>query len=651
MKLPFFSKQKNFDEPFIGLFLKEEEGIAFFMIKYQQEVEVKEKIKFNYTNGWENLTEDVDEILYKFEKKYQLEISKTIFFVYSHLIDDKTKNIKEPYLNKIKELVKNLQLEALGYIESFEAISFYLENKEEAPLTAILLELDKKQLSLFVYKGGKLNYKNILARTDNIIDDFTLGINGIKEKKILLPSRIIIYDSDSIDDVAAKIISYHFDGDYFVQIPKIDILKEDEVINGLVQIFSKQIKINNVKEPEIIDKKFGFVIGGDFEKKEEIKNKKIMPKITFPKINLSFIKGKTAIVIGLLTIFLSLFLNEYFFHKADLTIYLPNQLIEEKLNQSINYEIASTSEEITETILTTGKKEVGDKAKGTVIIHNFDDNEKVFPKGTVLEASGIKFILDNDVKVASASLAADGSAKLPGKNNATITSEIIGSEANLTKGSRFKIDNLSTNIFFAINESALSGGTKKEIRTVSALDIKNLEKNVLDKAEKQIKISSSFKKNKLILKDLSETVIVDSKYSKEIGEEGDRLSLNAKVKKNYYLYDRDLLIKYLLEKINSQLKKGFFINRSNFSYKINQANINKNKVNLEIIVKAKATPKIDENKVIKKILGKNQNKLETILKSDFEIQGYNIVIHQPLPGFKSYLPFLNKNINLTISSL
>lgn len=651
MKLPFFSKQKNFDEPFIGLFLKEEEGIAFFMIKYQQEVEVKEKIKFNYTNGWENLTEDVDEILYKFEKKYQLEISKTIFFVYSHLIDDKTKNIKEPYLNKIKELVKNLQLEALGYIESFEAISFYLENKEEAPLTAILLELDKKQLSLFVYKGGKLNYKNILARTDNIIDDFTLGINGIKEKKILLPSRIIIYDSDSIDDVAAKIISYHFDGDYFVQIPKIDILKEDEVINGLVQIFSKQIKINNVKEPEIIDKKFGFVIGGDFEKKEEIKNKKIMPKITFPKINLSFIKGKTAIVIGLLTIFLSLFLNEYFFHKADLTIYLPNQLIEEKLNQSINYEIASTSEEITETILTTGKKEVGDKAKGTVIIHNFDDNEKVFPKGTVLEASGIKFILDNDVKVASASLAADGSAKLPGKNNATITSEIIGSEANLTKGSRFKIDNLSTNIFFAINESALSGGTKKEIRTVSALDIKNLEKNVLDKAEKQIKISSSFKKNKLILKDLSETVIVDSKYSKEIGEEGDRLSLNAKVKKNYYLYDRDLLIKYLLEKINSQLKKGFFINRSNFSYKINQANINKNKVNLEIIVKAKATPKIDENKVIKKILGKNQNKLETILKSDFEIQGYNIVIHQPLPGFKSYLPFFNKNINLTISSL
>lgn len=650
MKLPFFSKQKNLDEPFIGLFLKEEEGTALFMMNYQEEIKVKEKIKFKYTNGWENLTEDVDEILYKFEKKYQLEISKTIFFVYSHLVDNKTKNIKEPYLNKIKELVKSLQLEALGYIESFETISFYLENKEEAPLTAILLELDEKQLGLFVYKGGKLNYKNILARTDNIIDDFIFGINEIKEKKILLPSRIIIYDSDNIDDVAAKIISHRFDGDYFVQIPKIDILKEDEVIDGLVQVFSKQIKINTVKKPEIIDQKFGFVIGGDIEEKKEIKDKKIMPKINFPKINWSFIKGKTAIVIGLLMIFLSLFLNEYFFHKADLIIYLPNQSIEEKLNQSINYEIASTSAEITETILTTGKKEVGDKARGTVIIHNFDDNERVFQKGTILEASGIKFILDNDVKVASASLAADGSAKLPGKNNVTITSEIIGPEANLAKGSRFKIDDLSTNIFFAINESPFSGGTKKEVRTVSALDIKNLEKNVLNKAEKQIK-TSSFKKNKLVLKDLSKTVIVDSKYSKEIGEEGDKLSLNAKIKKIYYLYDKDLLIKYLLEKLNSQLKKGFFINRNNFSYKINQANINKNKIDLEIIIKAKATPKIDENKIIKKILGKNQNKLETILKSDFEVQGYSIVIYQPLPGVKNYLPLFNKNINLNISNL
>lgn len=650
MKLPFFSKQQSFNEPFIGLFLKENEGIALLMLNNREEFEIKEKIKFTYTNGWENLINDVDEILYRFEKNYQLEISKTIFFVYSHLVDNKTKDIKKPYLNKIKELVKSLQLEALGYIECFEAVSFYLENKEEIPLTAVILELDKKQLSLFVYKGGKLNYKNVLARTDNIIDDFILAVEGLKEKKILLPSRIIIYDSDDIDDVAAKIISHRFDENYFVQIPKIDILKEDEVIDGLVQVFSKQIKTSIVNKPEVIDQKFGFVIGGDLEKEEKIKDKKIMPKITFPKINWSFIKGKTAIVIGLLTIFLSLFLNEYFFHKADLTVYLPNQTIEEKLTQSIDYEIASISAEIIETIATTGKKEIGDKAKGTVTIHNFDDKEKIFEKGTVLESSGIKFVLDNDVKVASSSLTADGSAKLPGKSNASITSQIIGSEANLSKGSRFNIENLSTTIFFAINESPLFGGSKKEIRTVSATDVKNLEKNVLNKAEKQAKMPS-LQKNKIVLKDLSETTISDSKYSKEIGEEGDKLSVNAKTKTTYYLYDKDLLTKYLLDKLKNKVNKGFFINNNNLFYKINQAKINKNKLDLKIFVKAKATPKIDKNKIIKKVLGKNQNNLETILKSNFDIQGYNIVIYQPLFGVKNYLPFFNKNINLNISSL
>jgi len=157
MKFPFFSKKIQKQSYYLGIFLKEEEGILLVISQSATGAIVQEREKFNYSNGWENLSNDIDEILYRMEKKFNYQFSKTIFFVYSHLVDDKTGDIKKPYLQKIKDLVKNLEIEAVGYIECYEAVSSLLEEKEEIPLTAVLVELDKSQIGIFVYKGGKLS--------------------------------------------------------------------------------------------------------------------------------------------------------------------------------------------------------------------------------------------------------------------------------------------------------------------------------------------------------------------------------------------------------------------------------------------------------------------------------------------------------------
>ncbi|GIW64981.1 MAG: hypothetical protein KatS3mg092_0914 [Patescibacteria group bacterium] len=125
----FFKKNKDNDNHYLGLFLKEQRGSIFLMKKKDNEIFVIDQINFNYTNGWENLINDIDENLYQLEEKHKVTLSKTIFFLYSHFIDDVTKNIKEPYLKKIKNIAKNLELEALGYIECYEAVSLYLEKK------------------------------------------------------------------------------------------------------------------------------------------------------------------------------------------------------------------------------------------------------------------------------------------------------------------------------------------------------------------------------------------------------------------------------------------------------------------------------------------------------------------------------------------
>ncbi len=668
MKLPFFSKAAEKKEFYLGLFLKEEKGIALVMVKNGENIEIKEKENFSYTNGWENLSDDVDEILYRFEKRLNVQLARTIFFVYSHLVDDKTNDIKKPYLDKIKVLVKNLELEAMGYIECFEAVTFYLEKKEETPLTAVLLELDEKQMAVFVYKGGKMIFKNVSSRTDSIVDDLTNATQAIKGKA-LLPSKIVIYDSGSVDDAAAKIISHRFEEGYFVQIPKISILKEEEILAGFLEVFSGQVAARQpvaapVEKKDQPGNAFGFVVGedisGDIKQEEELPvakpktNFKLnipqLPKIAFPKINLSFFKGRVGIIFGILIIVFGLFLNEYFFHKAQLTVYLPAQTIEKTLTESVDYKVASVSADLSASAATTGTKEIGDRAQGTVTIHNFDDQDKTFSKGTTLTAAGLSFLLDGDVKVASSTLAADGSAKLPGKSDGQITAAAIGPDSNLSQGTRFAIDNESQSLYFAINAASLSGGSKKEVRTVSLQDQKNLEKTVLNNAKNQIS-APSFSSDEVILTQLSNTGLADTNFSKEVGEEADSVTLKAKVESTYFAYNKSSLLQSLLNDLKNDVKQGYDLKPENIVYDFKDVKKNKNALNLNLDVKAKAVKEFDSEAALNKILFQNQTSLENILKTQYQIQGYDVSVSDPLPILNKFMPLFRKNISLKISSL
>lgn len=660
MNLNFFNKKNNNDY-FLGIFLKEQKGIIILMKKENGEIFIQDRINFAYTNAWENLIEDIDENLYQLEEKNKVTVSKTIFFVYSHLVDEITKNIKAPYLKKIKELVKNLNLEALGYIECYEAIFSYLEKKEQSSLNSTIIEIDNKEISVFVYQGSRLVYKNTLARTDNIIDDFIVSVSNLKDKNILLPSRIIIYDSDNLEQEVNKLISYRWDKDYFIQIPKIEILKEEEVIEALIKVFSNQIKessenIKNTKE------NFGFVVGEDIEniKKEKklINIKNFFSKIKFPKVSfnffkidlVSFINSKFIIFFGFILFSLSLFINEYFFHKASLTIYLPSENIEKKIKSDIEYKISTSTAKFSETISTTGKKEIGEKAKGSIIIHNFDDKEITLNKGTVVESSGLKFLLENDIKVASATLTADASAKLPGKKEVEIIAENIGSGGNLAKGTRFKISGFSENLCFGINEKSLTGGSKKEIKTVSSSDLINLENKVLEKAKKE-KINFKLSKDEKIIDNLTEYKIVDKKFSKEIGEEASSLTLDSTISISYYIYSRDKIINSIIKELSKDLRDNFILSKDNVNFKISNIEKKNNKIEAILEAKGKSVLNFNDKKAVKLILGKSKDKIKDILKSNFNIQGYELTITKSIPFFDNFLPFFDKNINLKISYL
>ena len=669
MNFPFFSNKKN-KEYYLGIFLKETQGIVMIFLKENDHLELVDREKFDYTNSWENLTNDVDEALYKLEKNLDLEIKKTIMFVYSHLVDAKLGDIKPVYLQKIKHLIKALDLQPMGYIECFEAMSFYLQKEIQSSLTAILIEIDKTQVGLFTYKGGKLESKNILGRTDDIIADLIEGFEEIK-KKTLLPARIILYDSGNLDDTATKILSHRWSSDFFVQIPKVDILSEDEVVNGLMNIFSEQInsEIPGKNEESSSRENFGFLINDDIGEKIPIEDKKTLDRVSWknkfnevtqkimaivPMKNKTNFKidfsGKMFAVAGVLIIALGLFVNEYFFHKVQLTVYLPTQTLEKNLKLDIDYRLASASADFSESSSTTGKLDVGDKARGSVTIHNFDDKEKVFAKGTVLTTSKFEFILDSEVKVASSNLTADGSAKLPGKSAGTVTATQIGPESNLSKSQRFTFDGLAPATFFAVNDSAFSGGSKKQIQTVAKKDQENLRTLVLNKAKNKIP-TIEILPEEAVASTISETELTKTIFSKEVGEESSKLSLQAAVSTTQYLYNKKLFTDKIILLLKPQIKSDYSLEKENVSYVVNKISKDDKSLTVDAKINAKAVIKISTEEIKKSLLGKNQSEVKEILKSQYKIEGYNITINEPIPIFKNYLPLFLKNIELRNSSL
>ncbi|OGK52262.1 hypothetical protein A2970_01870 [Candidatus Roizmanbacteria bacterium RIFCSPLOWO2_01_FULL_44_13] len=663
MKLPFFSLPKTKQEYYLGLFLKEEEGTVMVIAKHRGRVEVRESEKFLYSNGWENLTDDIDEVLYRLEKKLGTTVNKTIFFVYSHFIDERAGDIKKPYLTKIKELVKNLELTAMGYIECIEGAARLMQSKESIPPTAIFIELDRHDFSLFVYKGGKQAQKISLARTDNITDDLQLALKDIKGQS-LLPSRIVLYDGDNLDAAAEKIISFRFEEDYFVQLPRVDILPTDEIKDSLADIFAEQIVPDageTVEEPaKKPEESFGFLINEDIKEKVVSappvqKPVFIMPRFNLPtlppipKINLSFLTGKVAAIVGVIIIIAALFLNEYFFHKADIKVYLASQPISKEADFELDYSIATSSAKFSDQAVATGQRQIGDPARGQVTLHNFDDKERVFAKGTVIQSAALNFLTDTEVKVASSSIASDGSAKLPGKNNAGVTAEAIGPEGNLAKGSRFTIEGLSNSLYFAINESALSGGTKKTVKTVAAEDQEKLEAAVLAAAKKQIKTPGGARGE--ILSTLTETEISQASFSREVGEEAQEVGIDADVETTFYLYDKDKLLTDIQEELKNNVKLGYSLDKSLISYKVDEGTlaVNENSLSLSLIINAKAIKKVSEADIIANLKGRHQNNL-SVLKDKFGVQAYDLKINEPIPIFAKFLPFFKKNINLTISA-
>ncbi len=187
------------------------------------------------TNNFDGLLHAVDKAVTNASIDYP-DITKVIFAVPLEYAADG--NIDHEELTKLRRLCKELDFSPLGYVVVSEALEQYFKETEGAPLSAILVGLDGKKVSITVYKAGK----EIGTMTIDKVPSSNLAMPAEIEKALkefrhidALPSRIILYDGDSdLSKTANEITAYPWTGRLpFLHFPKVETVSSEFVVKAV----------------------------------------------------------------------------------------------------------------------------------------------------------------------------------------------------------------------------------------------------------------------------------------------------------------------------------------------------------------------------------------------------------------------------------
>lgn len=393
--------------------------------------------------------------------------------------------------------------------------------------------------------------------------------------------------------------------------------------------------------------------------------KTILPLLFLAKSNAGLLllpfkkQRKLILILPLIIIFLTIFILFYIFiPKAKIIISIDPKIVDKSQEviistksksdfskNIISGELISIQESGKLSMPTTGKKEVGEKAKGTVTIYSRFSEEKTFPKDTIITSSNnLEFTLDNSVTLASSS--GDASSQ-PSIAKASITAKNIGKESNLPSSTKFNFGSIPSITAIAKNETAFSGGTKKEINIVAKEDLDKLTTQAINDLEEKAKkeISKNVTSGKSIIPIFVDKNFDKKEFNKKIGDEASDVSIAATISYQLVSYTNNDFEAYSKDILKDH-SNMILIDRIKYDLE----NIRQEKEDISALLKIKASymPNIDKEKITAQITGKQIKESEEILSKLPEVSDIEISVTPQFPLLPKALPRISKNISIEI---
>ncbi|HET7099245.1 MAG TPA: baseplate J/gp47 family protein [Patescibacteria group bacterium] len=355
------------------------------------------------------------------------------------------------------------------------------------------------------------------------------------------------------------------------------------------------------------------------------------------------------------------FLSWWFLPKADVTIYASPKAFQQEVEVTFNTngefdptkgiipsQVVTSQVSGDKTKTTTGKKTIGDKAKGTVQIQNGTAFPINIQSSTFLVSSGnLKFAMDS-----SASVSAALSPTSPGTTVVSVTADLIGSGYNLAKGEVFKIGNYPKAEVDGTSTADFSGGSSQEIAAVGKEDQTALVTQLEDELTQKVKadLLGKVSEGSIFIDDLAGLNNISETFDHKIGDEASSLKLSLKVEAKAVMADKTKLLEYARGILKDKIPSGFVLRDSQIDFKFVFIDEEDGNFNYRLVVSANFLPEISTNNLIKQIAGKTSTVVEKYLTNIPGFTRASIVLKPQLPGFLGTLPHIHKNITIQITA-
>jgi len=374
------------------------------------------------------------------------------------------------------------------------------------------------------------------------------------------------------------------------------------------------------KRPVVPDKK---VDRSELESARPIKGRETVMR---PKTHKS-LKRKFLIIFGTILFVLLLAAADMVVVKLDVKLTVPAEKIERSADvtvekdrnaiDEINFVIPGKQLDkettVKETINSSGSKDVGEKAKGTLTFQNESGvDEQISSGATVRNSSGAEFTLDQTITVPKATLNSGGD-KILGKTTGNVTAVESGSGSNLSSSTSYSISGKSK---ITISGST-SGGTTKTIKIVTSSDINEAQSTLGESGKNKVKEEFQKESGFIILDDAITVGTENFKTSKNAGDEADTFEASATAKASVLTFKEADFKKVVLGEIEKNVPDGksILINENDIitsELKDNQTNIGK--LTVTGILTTHLGPNIDQKGLQRRLRMKTKKQINFIIK-------------------------------------
>ena len=336
--------------------------------------------------------------------------------------------------------------------------------------------------------------------------------------------------------------------------------------------------------------------------------------------------------------------------KKTLTLAVSDQVKQSNLEQNVfPGTLVESSGDKTAKFTATGKKDIGTKTKGKIVLKNdFDSNNHNIPAGSQLTSSSKTFLTQTAVTIPPATIS--NMKPVSGTVSVEIEAENPGADYNIKAG-RFSILSLSAAQQSGIYGQSLNdliGGESRQVQVVSQKDYddakNSLVKDLTDSVGKDIQKKIGSKK--LIEKAL---VVSDPEVTSSAKVDGEATDFDMTVKlKNQALVYTDsefqnFIIKIVSKDLSSD-KKVTIAKSEDLNLTVDKTAYDKGQMDLTVNVLVKVSDEVSTDKIKQAVLGKKVSEISGIIKNLSGITRVE-VSQQPSWWFKR-LPDLEGNINV-----